>query len=68
MGVTKGADFDDFMDEEYEGEEIGYIEDAAERRKASKARKNNKADWRSVEDYLENRRLKRQLSDVFDDE
>lgn len=67
MGVSKGADFDDFIDEEFEGEDFGFIEDAAERRRA-KARKSNKASWRSVEDYLENKRLKRQLSDTFDDE
>ncbi len=68
MGVSKGADFDDFIDEEFEGEDFGYIEDSAERRRASKARKSSKVSWRSVEDYLENKRLKRQLSDTFDDE
>ena len=68
MGVTKGADFDDFAEDDYEGEDFAYVEDAAERRKATKARKSSKASWRSVEDYLENKRLKGQLSDVFDDD
>ena len=68
MGVTKSADFDDFIDADFEGEDFGYIEDAAERRRATKARKSNKAPWRSVDDYLENKRLKNQLSDVFDDD
>lgn len=69
MGVSKGADFDDFMDDDFEGEGFDYIEDAAEKRRPAKGRKAGKpSDWRSVEDYLDNRRLKRQLSDVFDEE
>lgn len=68
MGVTKGADFDDFNDDDFEGDDFSYIEDAAERRRTTKARKSSKASWRSVEDYLENKRLKRQLSDGFEDE
>ncbi|HEX7029665.1 MAG TPA: hypothetical protein VF254_03645 [Gammaproteobacteria bacterium] len=72
MGVTKGRDFDDFNEDDFEGDNevdpFGYIEDAAERRRAAKAHRSNKASWRSVEDYLENRKLKRQLSDGFDDE
>ncbi|HEX6928739.1 MAG TPA: hypothetical protein VF267_05795 [Gammaproteobacteria bacterium] len=68
MGVSKGADFDDFNDGDLEGDDYAYIEDAAERRRTTKARKSNKASWRSVEDYLENKRLKGQLSDVFDDD
>lgn len=67
MGVSKGAEFDDFPDEEFDGEDVAYIEDAAERRRAAKARKSRNS-WRSVEDYLENKRLKNQLSDVFDDD
>lgn len=68
MGVTKSADFDDFVDEDFEGEDFAFIEDAAERRRQPKARKSNKVSWRSVEDYLENKRLKGQLSDVFEDD
>ena len=68
MGVSKGADFDDFIDDDFEGDDFAFIEDAAERRRATKARKPNKASWRSVEDYLENKRLKGQLTDVFDDD
>ena len=69
MGVPKGADFDEFMDDDFEGEDFDFIEDAAERRRPAKARKQARpADWRSVEDYLENKRLKRQLDDVFDDD
>jgi hypothetical protein len=68
MGVTKGADFDEFIEDDFEGEDFAYIEDAAERRRPQKARKSNKASWRSVEDYMENRRLKNQLTDVFDED
>lgn len=69
MGVSKGADFDEFLDDDFEGDSFDYIEENAERRRPAKARKPGKAaDWRSVEDYLENRRLKRQLSDVFEDD
>lgn len=70
MGVTKSADFDDFIDDDLEQDDFAYIEDAAERRRPQqqKARKSNKASWRSVEDYLESRQLKDQLSDVFDDD
>jgi len=67
MGVSKNTGFDDFNDDDFEGDDFAYIEDAAERRRASKAR-NHKVSWRSVEDYLENRKLKRQLSDGFDDD
>ncbi|HEX7046919.1 MAG TPA: hypothetical protein VF275_05060 [Gammaproteobacteria bacterium] len=72
MGVSKGADFDDFKDDDFEGDheadQFGYIEEAAERRRTMKAHKSKKTSWRSVEDYLENKKLKRQLSDGFDDE
>ena len=68
MGVTKGTNFEEFLDDDFEGDDFGYIEDAGERRRGGKMRKPNKASWRSVEDYLENKRLKGQLSDVFDDE
>lgn len=73
MGATKGSDFEDFNeDDDFEGDreadQFGYLEEAAERRRASKASKGSKTSWRSVEDYLENRKLKRQLSDGFEDE
>ncbi|HEX6929521.1 MAG TPA: hypothetical protein VF267_09740 [Gammaproteobacteria bacterium] len=67
MGVSKNADFDDFIDDDFEGDDFGFMEEPSERRKASKARKSPKA-WRSVEDYLENKKLKRQLSDGFEDD
>lgn len=68
MGVSRSADFDDFIDDDLEGDDFAYAEEAAERRRTQKSKKNNKASWRSVEDYLENRRLKSQLSDVFDED
>lgn len=68
MGVSNGADFDDFMDDDYEADNFDDIEDAAEKRRPKARKPGRSADWRSVEDYLENRRLKRQLSDVFDDD
>lgn len=68
MGASKGADFDDFMDDEFADEDFAFIEDVAERRRMPKARRASRASWRSVEDYLENKRLKRQLTEVFDDD
>jgi len=68
MGTTKGVDFEEFSDDDFESEDFAYVEDAAERRRPQKARKSPKASWRSVEDYLESKRLKGQLSDVFEDE
>lgn len=69
MGVSDNADFDDFIEDDLDGEDFAYLEDSAERRRPQqKMRKANRASWRSVEDYLENRRLKNQLSDVFDED
>lgn len=68
MGATKGVDFEDFPDDDFDGEDFAFVEDAADRRRPQKTRKNPRASWRSVEDYLESKRLKGQLSDVFEDE
>lgn len=68
MGTTKGVDFEDFSDDDFEGDDFAFVEDAADRRRTQKARKSPRVSWRSVEDYLENKRLKGQVSDVFDDE
>lgn len=68
MGVAGNSDFDEFVDDDFESEEsFDYVEEAANRRRPQKQRK-TKASWRSVEDYMESRRLKRQLADAFDDD
>lgn len=63
MGVANSTDFDDGFDD---------FDDAAifeedETTELSEGRRSKLA-WRSVEDYLADKRLKEELSDVFDDE
>lgn len=65
MGVSKSARFDEISDDDFEGEDFEFMDDASSRRKSPRF---SKASWRSVDDYLENRRLKNELFDVFDDE
>ncbi len=65
MGVSRSADLDDFLDDDLvdgDFEEEG-LSPRAERIKNNKS----KSSWRSVEEYMENKRLNSQLSDVFDD-
>lgn len=69
MGVSRDEDLDDF-DLEGSDDEFDAIEASLEKRHARKPGKTRTrtAAWQSVEDYLENKRLRSQLSDVFDDD
>ena len=63
MGVANSTDFDDDFDD---------FDDAAifeetETTEIPEGRRSKLA-WRSVEDYLADKRLKEELSDVFDDD
>ncbi|HET9679774.1 MAG TPA: hypothetical protein VFP95_04335 [Gammaproteobacteria bacterium] len=61
MGITKSADNDDFFDDDFEddGDETSPFDDA---------KRESRASWRNVEDYMEKRRLKQYLSEFYDDE
>lgn len=63
MGVAKAEDFDDDYDELDGDEQFGFLEEGEQ-----PAIRRNKLAWRSVEDYLDNKRLKQELSDIYDED
>lgn len=71
MGIGRSSDIDEFLDDadEIEGGELDeMLDEDGNRRKVRKPVKSNKASWRTVEDYLENKRLKKQLSEYYDED
>lgn len=69
MGVSKDVDVDDFMDDDLEGDDnFADLEETLEKRHANRPARSGKSSWRSVEDYMESKRLRSQLSDIFDDD
>ncbi|HLU61108.1 MAG TPA: hypothetical protein VKZ99_02035 [Gammaproteobacteria bacterium] len=66
--MTENTDFDDFIEDDLDGEDFEFLEEAADRRRVQPKMRRNRASWRSVEDYMENKRLKNQLTDVFDED
>lgn len=69
MGVSKDVDVDDFLDDDLDGDDnFADLEESLEKRQANRPARGGKGSWRSVEDYMESKRLKNQLSDIFDDD
>lgn len=64
MGVAKTAEFEDDFDDFDGDEDFAFLEDGDQGPRV----KRHKLAWRSVEDYLDDKRLKEQLSDVFEDD
>lgn len=65
MGLARSSDIDEFLDD---ADELESNYDALEERRTRKASpKSRHASWRSIEDYQEERRLRRQLSEFYDD-
>lgn len=58
MGITKSVESNDFFDDDFEDDEMSDFDEKRE----------NRASWRNVEDYMEKRRLKQYLSEFYDDE
>jgi hypothetical protein len=72
MANGRASDLEEFLDDadEFEGGD-GYetvMDEAGNKKRVKKAPKPRQASWRSIEDYLENKRLKRQLSEFYEDE
>lgn len=72
MANGRASDLDDFLDDsdDFEGGDAFEIvvDEAGVKRRVKKPVKAKQASWRSIEDYLENKRLKQQLSEFYDDE
>lgn len=65
MGLARSSDIEDFLDD---ADDLARDYDTVEERRSRKSsHKSRHASWRSIEDYQEERRLKRQLSDFDDD-
>jgi len=70
MGNARSGDLDEFLDdaEEFEGNEGNEV-DVDSRKRAKKPVKGPKTTaWRDIEDLHEAKRLKRALSEFYDDE
>lgn len=65
MGLARSSNIDEFLDDADELE--GNYDALEERRTRKAAAKSRHASWRSIEDYQEERRLKMQLSEFYDD-
>jgi ribosomal protein S4 len=72
MATGRAGDLDEFLDDadDFEGGDAYEIvvDDAGNKKRVKKPVKAKQASWRSIEDYMENKRLKRQLSEFYDDD
>jgi hypothetical protein len=70
MGNSRSGELEEFLDdaEEFEGNESSEV-DVDSRKRAKKPVKGPKTTaWRDIEDRLEAKRLKRALSEFYDDD
>lgn len=69
MGIARSSEIEAFLDDadEYEG---GDLEPLVEERRARRqqAAKSRYATWRSVEDYMDSKRLKKALSEFYEED
>lgn len=67
MGIAQSSDLDDFLDdaEEFDGLEVDSL---AEERRHRRTARNRQKSWRDLEEYLENKRLKRALAEYYDED
>jgi len=70
MGIEHSTELDEFLDdaEENGNGEFVALDGAEQKTRKPAVTRNNYASWRNVEDYLETKRLKKSLSEYYDQE
>ncbi|MGD8379248.1 MAG: hypothetical protein PVI37_04855 [Gammaproteobacteria bacterium] len=71
MGIARSSGLDEFLGdaEDFEGEELdSLMEEQLSRKRERKPSRTRQTHWRDIEDYLENKRLRHQLKEFYEDE
>jgi len=67
MGMARTDDIDVFLDDA-DGDDSNGYDLLPEERRSRKPARQRYSSWRSIEDHAENRRLRRELADFYDDD